>query len=633
MKFIHYRLLLKRLALIMAVYTLSRLLFYIFNYKHLAGGPLHETLSAFIYGLRFDASTVVTVNSVFIALSILPGKFMESRGYQQTLKIIYLLSNLPFVLVDLVDIEYFKFTGRRTTFGVTKLYSDIIDQTWHLLTYYWYIPAGTAIIGIAIAYLYPVLGESPTKKLRSVATVILFPLIIGIGVLIVRGSLQLKPLMPGHAFVYANQALGNLVLNTPFVLFKTMESNEMAKVEFVGSRDEMLKLIKKPALPAREPNRQNVVVIILESFGSEYMGLGNPYQGYTPFLDSLAGKGAYMKNHFANGRRSIEALPSILAGLPSLMDEPYITSPYQTNELYGMGNILRANGYSTAFFHGGRNGTMGFDLFSSLAGFERYYGLDEYPYEDISKEVGLMDDENLKGWGVADEPFLGFMADELNNLPQPFGAAVFTLSSHHPYIIPDKYKGKFPKGTLEIHETIGYTDHALRSFFAEASRQPWYNNTLFVITADHTQKIEQPAYNSELGFYDVPLIFFHPQDNLPAVDSARIAQHVDIMPSVLDYLGVQADRKQLPFGRSVFRQEEESMVLLHTYGRYRMIGDGYVLEYGLANGEANLYKFNKDPYATTPAQDEALKEEKVKELKAYLQYYINGMIDNDWYRD
>lgn len=631
MKRIHYRLLLKRLALIMSVYSISRLIFLIFNYKQLSQAPVAELLLAFVHGLRFDASAVVSINAIFITLSILPGKFMAQKGYQKLLKWVFLLSNLPFIMIDLSDVEFYKFTGRRTTFGITRLSSDIMDQAGHLLISYWYIPAAALLLVSAMYWLYPALKEVPEKKFGKVFTVVMFPFIIGIGVLIVRGTLQLKPLMPGHAFVFSNQALGNLALNTPFVLFKTIQNNEVARVNFFNSREEVVTQLQWPKQVVGERNNQNVVVIILESFGSEYMGLGNPYQGYTPFLDSLARQGVYMKNHFANGRRSIEALPSILAGLPALMDEVYITSAYQTNELHGLGSILRSNGYSTAFFHGGRNGTMGFDVFSRLAGFEKYYGLNEFPYADVSKEVGLMDKEDVKGWGVADEPFLDFMATELNNLPQPFGAAVFTLSSHHPYLIPEKYKGKFPKGTLEIHETIGYTDHALRNFFQKASQQPWYNNTLFVITADHTQKVEVPAYNNELGLYDVPLIFFHPKGGIPAIDTSRIAQHVDIMPSILDYLGLQASNKLLPFGHSVFRQEENQMALHYIDGKYRMIEQGYVLDYMLTSGEAVLYKFQEDPYLYEPVQEDS-KEERLKKLKAYMQYYTNGMIDNDWYK-
>jgi uncharacterized sulfatase len=171
---------------------------------------------------------------------------------------------------------------------------------------------------------------------------------------------------------------------------------------------------------------------------------------------------------------------------------------------------------------------MGFDVFTKNAGFERYYGLNEYPYP-----------EDFDGnWGVFDEPFLQFFCNELNSYPQPFLSSVFTISSHQPYKIPKKYKGRFPKGKLDIHESIGYTDHSLREFFNKAKKQDWYENTLFIITGDHTQMNYEKAYKNVIGDFNVPLLIFHPKNKFHTMDTIKISQHTDIMPTVLDYLDI-----------------------------------------------------------------------------------------------
>ena len=320
--------------------------------------------------------------------------------------------------------------------------------------------------------------------------------------------------------------------------------------------------------------------------------------------------------------RPPEPRPSVcvLAGMPSLMEEPYIDSAYQSNELLGLGTLLGRRGYTTSFFHGGKNGTMHFDTFMHLAGIEHYFGLNQYlprPGYD-------------GGWGVYDEPFLQYTVSELSKQKPPFAAAIFTLSSHHPYNIPDKFRGRFKKGTLPIHEAIGYTDYAVEQFFASARQQPWYTNTLFIITADHTQKLETPEYLNPLGHYRVPLLIFHPQQKFAGVDTRRITQHVDILPSILDYLGIQPERHLL-FGKSVFRPGE-GRAFLHANGHFWLVRGQYALEFVPDGTAGGLFDLAQDPQLKSPIQGESEARHKMEqEARALVQYYNNGLLDNNLY--
>ena len=169
-------------------------------------------------------------------------------------------------------------------------------------------------------------------------------------------------------------------------------------------------------------HKKNVFVIILESFSSEHIGalthqIGNKNTDFTPFLDSLAEKSLVFEG-FANGKRSIEGIPAILASLPTWMTEDFITSQYSSNKFNSLASILKAEGYNTSFFHGGKNGTMGFDAFSKSAGFEFYYGKNEYP-----------DQSDFDGsWGISDEPYLQYIAKTLNTTPEPFlGSCIYAF--------------------------------------------------------------------------------------------------------------------------------------------------------------------------------------------------------------
>ncbi len=134
-------------------------------------------------------------------------------------------------------------------------------------------------------------------------------------------------------------------------------------------------------------------------------------------------QGLTFTNAFANGKRSIEALPSILSSLPAIMDNAFVTSLYSSNPIESLAAILKNKGYQTSFFHGGKNGTMGFDNFTKLVGIDAYFGLNEYPNE-----------EDYDGnWGIYDEPYLQYFCNQISLMKEPFFTSVFTLSSHHPY--------------------------------------------------------------------------------------------------------------------------------------------------------------------------------------------------------
>ena len=597
------------------------MLFFIFNYSVFSGAGPAAIFYAFAYGLRFDLSTVLSVNALLILLSLLPMSFTETKGYGKLLTGIFIVGNAPFLWMNLADISFFPFTGRRTSSEIFKLASDVGAQTGQLLIHYWYI---AILCAFFFAVLFFFSGKTAKKNLApGLKGWLLLLLASALTVGGIRGSMQQKPLLPGHAFTVQPAVLGNLVLNTPFVVFKTMGAVSLPKYSFFPNQKALRNVLQAPEtqfsgpIPAGKPN---VVVIILESFASEYVGYGNPHGGFTPFLDSLLGVSLTFKNGYANGRRSVEALPAVLASVPTLSEDGFITGPFSGNEIHGLGEALAAKGYRTAFFHGGKNGTMGFDYFSGQAGFAEYYGLNQYP------EPGDYDGN----WGIPDEPFLQFTARTLNQMPQPFAAGIFTLSSHQPYTIPDAYKGKFPKGRLPVHESIGYADYALRRFFAVAKTMPWFKNTLFVLTADHTQMHEYPEYDNTAAWYRVPIAFYCPAGNLPAADTGRVAQHLDIYPSVLDYLHIKP-AKRLAFGQSVFNKEE-GYALNYPNNDYTVTGRTQYLTFR-PTSPARLFRIadGKEVTVLTPSEAD-IKKRYLQKAEAAAQYYNNGLTDNTWYK-
>jgi phosphoglycerol transferase MdoB-like AlkP superfamily enzyme len=448
-------------------------------------------------------------------------------------------------------------------------------------------------------------------------------LLIGLIGLSIRG-VGFRPTNIISASRYTNTQNIPLVLNTPFTILKTFYKDDLQSTMYFP--DEQLAQIYQPVFCSEksEMTYNNIVLIILESFSKEYIGYYNGLAGndssFTPFLDSLIGESLHFRYSFANGKKSMEALPAILAGIPSLMDNPYITSRYSSNNVNSIASILNKYNYSTSFYHGGKNGTMGFDNFANIASIKKYSGKKQYP-----------DKKDFDGnWGIYDEPYLQYYANELNKEKQPFFSCVFTLSSHHPYSVPEKYADKFKEGNYAILKSISYADYSLRKFFETAEKMPWYSKTLFIITADHTSISTEKYYTNNLGTYSVPVIFYHPADSSFRGYDNCVTQHCDIFPSIIDYLGIKDSI--VCFGKSVFDKQEAHFSINYLNGIYQMINNNYSVNF---DGEeiTGVYRFKNDSLLeenlllNKGVSNSEIMAMKFK-IKAILQQYNNRLIKN-----
>ena len=284
---------------------------------------------------------------------------------------------------------------------------------------------------------------------------------------------------------------------------------------------------------------------------------------------------------------------------------------------------LDNKGYYTAFFHGAPNGSMGFQAFARTVGFKDYYGLDEY-----SQAAGHDADKDFDGtWAIWDEPFMQYYCEEMSTFKEPFMTSIFTASSHHPYVIPDEYKQTFHEGTLPIHKCIRYTDNALRKFFEKAKKQKWFNNTLFVITADHTNQSCHESYQNDLGVFKVPIIFYAPGDTtLTGMRNDIIAQQIDIMPTVLGYLGY--DKPYVAFGCDLLSTPpQQTFAVNYANDIYQYVKGEYLLQFD-GNGTRAVYNFKSDPLLKHNLVGKVDCSSMELELKAIIQQYMQRMNEN-----
>lgn len=630
-----YVALMKYLLLMMALFMACRVGFYFFNSSFFPGMTAARFGKIALGGLRFDLTAVLYLNLLFVLLLIVPIKARFLPGYQRAVKYLFLLTNTLGLAANLADTMYYRYTLRRTTLSVIRQFENEQNMPGlmgQFLADYWYAVVILVLMVWIMAKGYNrirVNGPLVSHALSFYGGgTLAMLLIVGLVVAGIRGGFgeSTRPITLSNAAQYATLPKDiNLVLNTPFALLRTARTPIVTKVNYFATDADAEKIFSPVRMPVDSLpfQPQNVVIIILESFSKEFFGAYNQgamdgsYKGYTPFLDSLINHSYVFRYSFANGRKSIDAMPSVICSIPAI-EVPFVLSHYSGNRVTSLANVLKEKGYYTAFFHGAPNGSMGFQAFANSCGFDAYFGKDEY--NNNSDYDGI--------WGIWDHKFLEYYADQMNTFREPFYTNFFSVSSHHPYNLPDEFKSTFPEGEMTIYKCIEYTDYSLRKFFARASTMPWYKNTLFVITADHASaQIRLKEYNTAWGYFSIPIFFFEP--GRPMMPMApEIIQQIDIMPTVLSRL--HYDKPYVAFGRDIFdpRSTPEAFNFLDdTYQSFR--GD-YLLQFD-GTRSVGLYDFRNDKLLSRNLvqvlPDTVLSME--NELKAFLQSYKNRMVDDN----
>ena len=610
---------------------LTRFAFFLFNHTAFQSLQPSDWGPILWGGLRFDIAAVCYINSLYVLLQAAPLRIRYQQQFQRFTRGIFICTNGLALLVNCADMVYFPFTLRRTTATVVREFANeenlgtiLTTSAWH----YWYFMPVFIVLLLLLIVGYNRIAVRPPASFRplafytgSVGMLLVFPFFMIGGI---RGDWRYstRPITMSNAGQYVkNPGDIPLVLNTPFCIIRTIRQQFYKEDQFYSNSQ--VETIYSPLLQLNTTQSfkaENVVILVLESFGRESIGFYNrelnngAYKGYTPFLDSLLSRSYVIENGFAAGRKSIDALPAVLAGIPS-GELPFVLTPYVSNRIQSLPQLLKERGYHTSFFHGAPNGSMGFKALVNLLGVEHYYGKDEYN-----------NDNDFDGtWGIWDEPFLQFFANQLDSFPEPFQSTLFSVSSHEPFEVPAKYKNVFPKGEHPIREVTGYSDYALRQFFDQIRKKPWFKRTLFVITADHASISYHPTYQTAWGNMAIPIFFYHPSDSLQAYLPGNV-QQTDIMPSVLGYLGYKGTI--FSFGKNVFADRPSDWVV-NYYGGFQLIQNQYLYQRN-ENPIGALYNFKKDPLLRHNIADQEKQRvlEMDSKLKAFVQQYHNRLIRN-----
>ena len=557
-----YAYLLLKVLLAFGALAAAQVAFLCYNLRifHLDGTS--EWAGLLLGNMHFGLATVAAFLLPFIVLMLLPLPARNHRWYRTSAEVFYIAAVLLMIIPRGCNSAYYQYTYRLLSdeiFSYLGISGQMGSLVPHFAVDYWF--AWACPLAIALLFLFANSRihryEAPAKSQadwRLALSVLLF-------ILCLRGGVA-HSLQPVDAARYVQPKNTALVGNDAYNILRTLFTPDLEEKDFMpmDEAQAICPTVQYPLATTDSATRQNVVLIILESFGQEFMSCYNTNADAdtrTPFLDSLA-KHSTLYDGRANGKKSIEGIMAINAGIPNLMSHPFASSTYGRHDTYiGLPETLRRNGYHTAFFHGSYNGVMNFDVTCSKLGYDDYLGMNEYN----AWKPGNSDYDGV--WGIFDEPFLLFTAERIGSYREPFLATVFTVTSHHPFPMPEKYKGTFTEGRHPILKCVEYTDNALRAFFETAKQQPWYDNTLFIICGDHSGHGLTREYNDYDGWYRIPMIFFDPAADT-AVRNSRIMQQTDLYPTLVDMLGLPDTI--VAFGNSALRQPQ---------GHYVYYANGY----------------------------------------------------------
>ena len=617
----HVLILLKRFGIILMTMYFTRIVFLLSNLTSFQ----NLSFSDFIVSIWFDMITIGLLFLPYYGLYLLPIPLRHTKAYKITFKLYFHLTSALILGLNLMDVEYFKYTGKRSTFDLWSMFGGGGDlgQLWDtFLNDFWFVILLYILLIVLTEFLYRRIDRKPVTRLNGKIfykiNIISFLMMVPVLFVMGRGGFNLKPVGIIEATRYTEPENLAFVLPTAFTMIKTIDQGGLEPVRHMSDEEALRYFDPVKTTEPQDilPNKTNVVIIMLESFGTEFVGAYNQGKGYTPFLDSIIGESLTFDYSFANGKRSIEAVPAVIASIPTMMENAYISSPYGNNKINTLPSILKEHGYESAFFHGATNGSMSFDGFSRICGFDHYYG--RYEYNN--------DDHYDKTWGILDEYFSPWSARKMSKMKEPFFSTVFTISSHHPYYIPKHLINKMKRGPQEICASINYGDYSLKKFFVEAKKQSWYNNTLFVLLADHTPATTSKMYNQRTHIFRIPIAFYHPGGILKAERSDRTFQQLDIMPTILDLLNIETD--YYAFGNSYYSPKGGS-ALVYMSGAYSYFEDGRMIMFSDSKARS-LYNYTLKKVDLIDSLSYYKKESQSVEMKikAMIQRYNHDLLQN-----
>lgn len=603
--------LLKLLGFCVLLLLLHRVLFLSLFHNQFSEVPRFEFVKAFLIGSLTDA-----IASIYFLLPmwllLLFGN-IENKWIQRFSLAWFVIGFLLACILNLSDLGYYPITKKRMGAELLDILPEVPALMGAYLKDYWYL---LVLLIVFFAFAFWIFKKqiqaykNQPHEFKLKATNVFLVLLLFFTIM--RGGYGKRPFMPFDIPSMVDPRLQWLASNTPFQFLHTLENTNIPIEEYFPEEQAESAINLEKQFRSDSFTKKNVLFIILESFSNERIGLFNPaVKAYTPFLDSLLSHSRTYYYGMANGRMTIDALPSVLSSMPSFMEKNYCYSNYNNNTVHGIGPLLQNEGYQTAFFYGGLKSTFGFENYINLNFSKNYIAQEDFdqPYEN-------------SGWGVDDHLYLPFVAQKLDKLNQPFCASLLTLSLHHPFPVPEPYKTKLDSIQDPVKKSMKYTDMSLQLFFKEISRSNWYKNSIIAICADHTSSGFGNFEGNVINEFGIPISFIAVGDTAFNKPQMQSISQIDMYPTVLDYLGY--NKAFVSLGNSAFSNEHSTVQYLGN-GVYSVFQFPYALEFDNNAKRINrLMKYHENRTLVNLPLDTSnsvLVDSLARKVKSYIQVF------------
>lgn len=534
---------------LLVILTAARILLVAWQFERVIAVDMLATI--FVQGLRFD----LVLLGLALVIPVLAFPLFASTGrllrIWQLLLRFYLPAVLLFVLFMEISTPSFmdQFDSRPNI-----LFVEYLDHPREVFATLW----AAYKLPLLIAFvLIPVIARVLATEFRSVAqrveatgvlpALLLFPLLLIACAGLIRSTLDHRPVNPSTVALSTDPLVNDLALNSSYTLLYAMYETrhegqgglryaDMPDNEVIDSvRREMHVAagdFTSEALPTLHTQhgtarRKNLVIIIEESLGAEFVGSlgGLPL---TPNLDSLSGEGIWLENLFATGTRSVRGLEAIVSGYPPTPARSVVKLPKSQRGFFTLGELLSATGYETSFIYGGE---------AQFDNMRRFFINNGFGH--VIDEKDYINPVFVGSWGVSDEDLFARAHEEFERAGDvPFFSVVFTSSNHSPYQFPDERIKQFDTDKNTVNNAVKYADHALGGFFQQAKQSGYWDDTVFLVVADHNSRV----YGDQV----IPVDRFH----IPGLilggsveqrSIGTLASQIDLGPTLLSLIGFEGD--------------------------------------------------------------------------------------------
>lgn len=578
------------------ILMLIRMTLYYFYKDDFCNLTAYEFLYSIFMGFRVDMITLFTFSSIFILLLL----FLKGTKKRAFVGILWaLVLNMIFIL-SFSDVLYYDYTHRHLSSEVFNLGNDIDIITG--MAFGSMLPYTIGAIIFSLIFLYFVL-KTLTKDIKNfidgkhIAIVTLMTiLILFMGI---RNTFNGKAFGTCDAYAVNKVSSGNLALNGFFTIYRTANETQKhnlikldeaikttqdamssTKTEYSDKNYPLMKSYKKQ----QDKKPYNIVIVLIESFGAEHLDGFTKYTelGVTPYFKKLSNEGLKFTNFYANGQRSIYGVTSVFTGITIPKGFDYLGKGLELSALSYLGSVAKQNGYSTISMQAGNRRSYKIDSISNLAGFDEYYGAEDMPnVEEV--EAG-----RSPATGTYDYNMLDFYRNKLNSMKEPFLGFAFTATTHDDYHLPNSRYEKYPHDLKNYNGSLNayyYADESIRRFMQKAEKEPWFDRTIFIFTADHGRHNGLNSISKKyrpndkqldsIERFRIPLIIYAPKILKPK-EIKTLGSQNDIFPSIVDMLGWEADITTM--GSSLFDESVKTRFAYFSVGN--LIGlltdDGYI---------------------------------------------------------